>query len=153
GGFGLFTAHLSSGKALLWLLLGLGLSGVFWRLAYRVVPPRAAPLVGNYSQEGSAGRAALPLTEIEKIAAGKSADFQLLKAWVLATDRGLAEVQHAAVRLSPKEQAAIVELHTLAASRSRALFRLRLQAYYERLLQVWRYAHVPLTFAFLVALV
>ena len=49
-GYGLFSFNLSSGKLLFAVFAVLVLSGVAWRLIYRVVPSQAQPKIGNYSQ-------------------------------------------------------------------------------------------------------
>ena len=143
-GHGLFDADFSSGKLLFGVIGLLVLSGVAWRVVYAVVPPRAAPQIGNYSQATSLDRAAQQLTEIEKIAAGKSAHFVELKAWIVAESPSPPRIMQAGAGLSPDERRDLEEVGRLAASRSRALLRARLQIHYHRVLQGWRFAHVPL---------
>jgi len=152
-GFGLTSAALTSGKALFFLFAVLVLSGIAWRLAYAFVPGVAAPQILNYSKVGSLRRAEEQVTEIEKLAAGKSEGFHRAKDWLLAAARGAAEVMHAAATLPPEERAAFEDVARLAASRSRALHRIALQARYTRFLQGWRVLHVPVALLFVVALV
>jgi hypothetical protein len=148
-GFGLVSGGLSTGKLLFFVLALLVLSGAAWRLAYRVVPPVAAPQIGNYAQAAMLKRAEEQLIEVEKIAAGKSQELHALKTWLLAADQSPAEVQQAAARLPPQEREDLLELHKHTSSRHRALLRAKLQVHYVRLLQAWRVLHVPLTLVFL----
>src|SRR5262249_55276136 len=64
GGYGVISLHMSSGKLAFAILVLLMLSGIVWRIVYQVVPPIAAPRIGNYSEEGSKRRADEQLTEI-----------------------------------------------------------------------------------------
>jgi hypothetical protein len=146
-GFGLFSGPVSSGKLLALAFFLLGASGVAWRLAYRFVPPRAAPKIGNYSQEGAKKRADEQLLEIEKIAAGKSPQFHAWKTAALASPaQAAALAQRAAPGMPPNERSDIEAILRLIASRARALTRMHLQTHYASLLQSWRILHVPLTF-------
>lgn len=152
-GYGLVSAQISTGKVVFAIFALLALSGIAWRVVYRVVPPVAAAKVGDYSELASARRADDLLTEIEKTAAGGSAELHRLKAWMVEAERTLAEVGAASSALDPREQEIVAEIHRLAASRRRALAKQRLKARYTRLLQAWRVAHVPLTFLLLPALI
>ncbi len=154
GGFGLLSGNaLSSGKLLYLVFALLATTGIFWRFAYRFVPPVAAPKIGNYSRTGTLKRAQEQLTEVEKIAAGKSAQFHGAKDLVVARAEDPGALQHAAASLPEGERADIVQIQQLAASRNRALHRVQLQERYVRLLQGWRRIHVPLTLLFVVLLV
>ncbi len=148
-GFGLVSGGLSTGKVLFFVLGVIVLSGIAWRLAYRIVPPIAAPQIGNYAQAAMLRRAEEQLVEVEKIAAGKSPEFHSLKGWLLAELRSDAEVHQATARVPPEEREDLAELARHAASRHRAMLRSKLQTHYVRLLQAWRVVHVPLTIAFL----
>jgi hypothetical protein len=153
-GWSAFTFTLTSGKLVFGIFLVLTGSGIVWRLAYRVVPPRAAPKIGNYSQTGSLGRAEQQLLEIEKLAAGRSPEFHQLKAWLIAEEPSQARFAQAVATLpDPADRAALAEVLSLAQSRRRALKRHAMQARYTRLLSMWRYLHVPLTLALVPALV
>lgn len=146
GGYGILSPSWSTGKALFIVFALLVLSGLAWRLIYRVVPPIAAPRIGNYSQVGSASRADVQLLEIEKLAAGKSPQFHQLKAWILDQAPSQHEVMQASASLpDPAERAVVPELWRLVESQGRALGRARLQARFTRLLQAWRLVHIPLT--------
>jgi hypothetical protein len=153
-GWSAFTPTFSSGKLVFAIFVMLTGSGIVWRLAYRVVPPRAAPKIGNYSQVGSSVRAEQQLLEIEKLAAGRSPQFHELKAWVTAQEPPQDRFQHAVASLpDPADRAALAEVLGLAQSRRRALARHDMQARYTRLLSMWRYFHIPLTLLLLPALV
>jgi len=143
-GFGAVSAEPSTGKALGVIFALLTLSGIGWRVVYQVVPPRAAAVVGNYSEHGSALRAEALATEIEKAAAGGSAELHRLAAWLGEAARDPAEIAAAGASIAPAEQPALAEIARLAAGRRRALARMAQQARYTRVLQAWRAAHVPL---------
>jgi hypothetical protein len=148
-GYGAVSFELSTGKLLLLVLALLVGSGIVWRVVYAVVPPIAAQSVGNYSERASLERAEALLVEIHKLAAGRSERFHELERWALSgvpAARLLAEQ----ATLPPEEQAPFAELVTFAQSRARALERRRSQARYQRLLQGWRIAHVPLSLLFIV---
>lgn len=149
-GYGSFSAQLSTGKALLAILLVLVGSGVLWRLLYALVPPAAAREVGNYSRAASEARAEACLVEIEKVAAGASPRFRELTTWVLAHTPPPAELAQAVASLPPEERASFGELAVLSESRRDALLRAKKQARYLFLLQGLRVAHVPLGLGFVV---
>ena len=73
-GFGLLSVSFTSGKLLFVLFSVIAGSGIFWRLAYVIVPPKAAAQTLNYSKEGALKRAEEQALEIEKITAGRSAE-------------------------------------------------------------------------------
>jgi hypothetical protein len=151
-GYGALSSELSTGKVLLFVLVGLVVGGLLWRILYALIPPSVARNVGNYSFAASRARAEACMVEIEKIAAGSSARFRELTAWVLARTPYPAELDQAVATLPPEERASFVELARLAASRIDALMRERKQARYLRLLQGLRVAHVPLALLFLLLL-
>lgn len=151
-GYGLVSAEPSTGKVLAAIFFLLALSGLVWRIAYAVVPPRAERAVGNYAAGDSAHRAEALTAEIAKVAAGGSSEIHRLEAWLLEAPREPADVERAAAALDPAERPIIEEMARLAASRRRALARMAQQNRYARLLQIWRVAHVPLTFLFFPAL-
>ena len=148
GGFGIISFHLSTGKLLFFVFFLLVVSGVVWRLIYATVPSVAAPRIGNYSVLGNERRAEEQLTEIEKLAAGRSPDVRRIKDWLLEQERAGNDVQNAIANLPPDDRKALVEIHALAGSRRRAMQRMKLQGAYTRLLQGWRVAHIPLTILF-----
>jgi hypothetical protein len=152
-GSGLVSAELSSGKILVVVFALLALSGVGWRVAYRVVPPRVAPLIGNYAQRGNDRRAEALAVEIEKVAAGGSAALRGVAAALLAPDARAAIVDDARGKVAPGEGSRLAEIEELAAARRRALVRRGAQARAVATLQAWRLAHVPLTLLVVPALV
>src|SRR5262249_42554869 len=143
GGYGVISFHMSSGKVAFGLLLLLMLSGIVWRIVYQVVPPAAAPRIGNYSEEGSKRRAAELLTEIDKLAAGKSPNLKGLKDALISRRVHPAELPGHLAAFPPDERAVLEEIHRLALSRDRTLERQRLQHKYASVLQFWRWLHVP----------
>lgn len=151
-GFGLVSFSFTSGKLLFLLFAIIAGSGIFWRLAYKVVPPKAAAATLNYSKEGALHRAEEQQLEIEKITAGKSAELQRVKEQLLARDVPAHELQHMAASVPPDERALLDEIVQLAASRRRALARPAMQEAFTKKLQFWRIVHVPLAFLFLFAL-
>jgi hypothetical protein len=151
GGFGLFSLNMSTGKVAFVIFVLLVATGLVWRLVYEVVPPRAAPRIGNYAVEGSAKRAEEQLTEIEKIAAGRSPALRDLKDAVLAHRVTPSEVAGHAAQFAPEDRVALEEIARLAESRDRALERQRLQLRYSSILQSMRILHIPLTILFVPA--
>ncbi|HEY3496368.1 MAG TPA: cytochrome c family protein [Polyangiaceae bacterium] len=149
-GYGALSSQLSTGKLLLFVLAGLVVGGLVWRILYVLVPPSVAREVGNYSLAASRARAEACRVEIDKISAGSSPRFRELTAWVLARTPYPAELDQAVGSLPAEERAGFVELAALAKSRLDALERERKQARYLRLLQGLRIAHVPLGLLFLV---
>src|SRR6185295_4553981 len=127
GGFGLFSLNMSTGKVAFVLFVLLVATGI--------VPPRAAPRIGNYAVEGSAKRAEEQLTEIEKIAAGRSPALRDLKDAILAHRVQASEIAAHAAQFPPDERSTLEEIARLAESRDRALERQRLQRRYSSLLQ------------------
>lgn len=146
-GYGLISPTFSSGKLIVLVFVLVSLSGIAWRIVYAVVPPIAAPRIHNYSQAQSLGRAEEQRTELEKLAAGKSAGFRDLRDWIVAEGPSLQRVLQAGAPLPPEERRELEDLHRVGGSLRRALERHRLQARYTRILQGWRLLHVPLTFA------
>jgi hypothetical protein len=151
-GVGLVSLSFSTGKILFFLFTIIAGSGIFWRLTYAFVPPKAAKATLNYSKEGALHRAEEQELEIEKITAGKSPELQRVKEQLLAREVPPHELAAMANTLPPDDRALVEEIVQLAASRRRALARVPLQAKFTRRLQWWRVLHVPLAFLFLFAL-
>ena len=152
-GFGLLSLSFTSGKLLFLLFSVIAGSGVFWRLAYVVVPPQAAKETLNYSKEGALKRADEQALEIEKITAGRSAELQRVKDALLAREVPAHELAHMVATLTPEDRALMDEIVQVAASRRRALARPAAQTAFTKRMQFWRIVHVPLAFIFLFALV
>jgi hypothetical protein len=152
-GYGLLGTEFSTGKILFAIFALLSLSGLAWRVVYQVVPPAMAPKIGDYSERASDLRAQEQLVEIEKIAAGGSAELHRLKAWLVEAARSPAEIAAAVASLGEGERAVLAEIQRLADSRRRGLARKQLKARTTRLLQAWRMAHIPLALALPLALI
>lgn len=148
GGYGVISLTVSTGKILFVIFALLVFSGLAWRLVYRFVPAAAGPQIRNYSQSDSLDRAQQQLVEIEKIAAGKSAQLRQVKDWIITGARKSRELETAIAMLPFDDGPAVAEIQRLAASRTRALRRHRLQARYHRILQGWRLLHIPMVGAF-----
>jgi hypothetical protein len=152
-GFGLVSAQFSSGKVVVVVFAVLAASGIGWRVAYGLVPPRVAAAIGNYSRRATERRADALAVEIEKSKAGGSPDLHQLALWLAEDERTPEEIAARAAELPASEQAILTEVETLVAARRRALARRSLQDRATTLLQVWRLAHVPLALLFVPALV
>ena len=151
-GFGLLSVSFTSGKLLFVMFAIIIGSGIFWRLAYVMIPPQAAKKTLNYSKEGALKRAEEQTLEIEKLTAGKSAVLQQLKDLLLSRPVSPQEIGPLFQQLPPDEQRLVDELVQIAASRQRALARPAAQDSFTKRLQFWRIVHVPLAFMFLFAL-
>jgi hypothetical protein len=143
-GFGVVSYPLSTGKLLFWCFALLTLSGIVWRIFYRVVPPRAAARIGNYSREGHVARATELTSEIESLAAGRSEPFRQVKDWLCAAPRAEHELGQAVGALPADDQRDLHRVWRLAESRRRALARQSAVPAFRRKLQIWRLVHVPL---------
>jgi Cytochrome c554 and c-prime len=152
-GFGLMSASFTSGKLLFLLFSVIAGSGIFWRLAYVTVPPKAAVQTLNYSKEGALKRAEEQTLEIEKLTAGKSQELQRIKDALLARDVPMHELNQMVSTLGPEDRALMDDIVQFAASRRRALARPEAQQAFTKRMQFWRIIHVPLAFLFLFALV
>jgi len=148
-GYSLLTLEITTGKLALFALFGSILSGLLWRLVYAVVPRRATKSVGNYSTAASVAEAEQLDVEIEKLAAGRSAQFHQLKDYVVKNIASPAEVERQIAGFAPDEATTFRQLVTLADKRRRALGRIHGQKAYVRLLQSWRLLHVPVTLGFM----
>lgn len=148
-GYSLFTLEITTGKLALGALFGSIMSGLLWRLIYALVPRRAAKSVGNYSTAASVAEAEQLDVEIEKLAAGRSAQFHQLKEYVQKNMTTPAEVERQLAGFAPEEATVFRQLVVLANKRHTALSRTHGQKAYVRLLQSWRLLHVPVTVGFM----
>lgn len=148
-GYSLLTLDITTGKLALLALFGSIMSGLLWRLVYAVVPRRAAKSIGNYSTAASVAEAEQLDVEIEKLAAGRSAQFHQLKEYVVKHIASPAEVERQIAGFNPEEAATFRQLVILANQRRAALARTHGQKAYVRVLQSWRLLHVPVTIAFM----
>lgn len=151
-GYGSVGFEPSLGKALLFLLIVLVVSGLIWRVLYSAVPPKAASEVGHYSLSASRTRAAAQAVEIEKLSAGRSAPLRQMVEWLNQVTASDPEVAHASHAIPPDEQPLIPELVRLTRGRHQMLARERRQGRYRKLLQGMRILHVPLSLLFLLLL-
>src|SRR5258708_10968806 len=151
-GYGLISPRMSTGKVAFAILALLFVSGVVWRIVYRVVPPMAARRIGNYAEDASKRRADEQMVEIDKISAGRSPNFRALKDAIVARQVPPGDLPRHLASFSPEERTQLEEIQRLATSRERALERQHQQHKYGRLLQMWRWLHVPLTAVFVPAL-
>jgi hypothetical protein len=71
-----FSREWSSGKSALAVFALLVVSGAAWRIIYSVVPPRVAENVGNLSITDTKEKSRIVRVEIDKLLAGKSAEFR-----------------------------------------------------------------------------
>lgn len=149
GGFGLVSLSFSSGKLLFFFLFVIVFTGIFWRIAYSRIPPKAAAEVLNYSKEGALDRAEQQTLEIAKLTAGKSEGLSRIKEILLQREIPPPEMHQLAAQVPPDEQMLLEELVQLAASRRRALARPPKQEKFTSKLQGWRKWHVPFAFMFL----
>jgi MFS family permease len=152
-GLGAVSPYFSSGKLLLIVMAAMTISGVVWRVVYGTLPAKAQPHIGNYAQAASMRHADDRLVAIEAIAAGRDDRFRQLTAWLLENDVEAAALAAAAPDLGPADRGDLERIRQLAQSRRRALRRHGLQARYVRLLQGWRYLHVPMALALVPLLV
>jgi hypothetical protein len=165
GGAGLISANFSTGKLLLLIFAGLVLSGLAWRLIYAAVPPAATRHIRNYAPADHQQQAEERLLQIEKIAAGRTAEFHGLKEQIVGNPdmaysvlrNGNASSEYAIRNTqyvpTEEEKTALQEIQKLAASRQRALKRLGRQPFYHFILQGWRALHLPLIIFFSLGLV
>jgi Cytochrome c554 and c-prime len=142
------TFNLSSGKLALIALFVLVLSGILWRLVYRRIPGQVASGPRNLAVVDTKQRLEGTQVQIDKLAAGKSPQFQAL---VQARLRGdpPSQLDPQAVALPDHERAAWVEVNTLAYNRQGLLKREERQRHYARWLQRWKLVHIPLAAIFL----
>jgi|GEM_PF-894047 len=147
-GAGIVDSRITSGDIALWGALGVVVTGVFWRVVYRVVPPGAAAELGNYAEETNLNRAESQRMELEKVAAGGSSTLHEAKDWLLMADHthDSAALESAGNQLPPEEHEVFSALIPLAASFHRAQGRVLAQRKVKSQLQRWRALHVPLSF-------
>lgn len=146
-GYGLTSGYaFTTGKMLFYVFVLIALTGVIWRLVYRVLPRRVQSKIGNYSDAISIGRAEEARAEIEKLLAGKSADFREIGNKLLLDPT-----------FEPKnsqiDSSDFAQLKALIAKRERGLRRYHVQQRTTSQLQGLRYLHVPLLIAFMGLLV
>ena len=122
-------------------------SGIAWRIVYRQVPPRVAARVGNLARKDMRRRQEEARLALDKIAAGRSAEFQSAVR-ELAAGKPAAELIAAVKGLDVAEVGAWQEAVEESGRLVRAGARERRQGSYARMLQGWRLIHLPLAALF-----
>jgi mono/diheme cytochrome c family protein len=142
------TTNLSTGKLALLALVVLVVSGVAWRIVYRIVPERVARGPRNLAVVDTEQRLEELQVRLDKLTAGRSPMFQsLVRARLQGQPPEALERQ--AATLPDHERATWVEASKLAYDRQGYLKREERQRRYARLLQRWKLLHVPLAAVFL----
>jgi len=137
------SSGITTGKITLVVFVILVLSGIAWRVVYVTVPPRVARSVGNLAVVDSEKRLGEIHVEIDKLAAGKSAQFQaLVNARLQSGQQPLIDQQ--AATLGQEERDDWQKIRVLAEERDRLQTREGRQRRYERFLQRWKVLHIPL---------
>jgi len=136
-----FSQEWSSGKYALAVFALLVLSGVAWRIVYAVVPPNVAGNVGNLSTVDTKEKSRLVRVEIDKLLAGKSAEFRRA-----AQNRleGLPAEKNFGGSLPSVEQPDWNRFVKLAERLERYARREVQQKRYAHFLQGWKQLHIPL---------
>ena len=116
------------------------LSGVAWRIVYYVVPPKVAENVGNLSVSDTKDKARTTKVEIDKLLAGKSAEFRRAAQGRLNP----ASAQKDSGSAPAGEEADWKRFLKLAERLERYARREVQQNRYARFLQSWQRLHVPL---------
>src|ERR1044071_3346992 len=143
-----FSQGWSSGKYALAAFGLLVLSGVAWRIVYYVLPPKVAEKVGDLSISDTKDKARTTKVEIDKLLAGKSAEFRRA-----AQSRLSAVSSEKESGGSPMgEEADWKRFLRLAERLDRYARREVQQTRYARFLQGWQRLHIPLAIL-LIALV
>ncbi len=91
----ILRSDLSKGSLALFTFLLLIISGIAWRLIYSVFPPVVANSVGNLAVKDTLSKSQIVQIEIDKLLAGKSADFRRGAAEGAITPPGPARSFHA----------------------------------------------------------
>jgi hypothetical protein len=144
-----FSAGWSTGKVTLIVLALLVISGVAWRIVYAIVPPRVANEVGNLSTADTQDKVQLVRIEVDKVLAGKSAEFRQSAHSRL---NGLSFGDESEKTLRLEEIADWKRFSRLADRLERYARREVRQKAYARFLQGWKRLHLPLA-AILVTLI
>jgi hypothetical protein len=145
-----FSAGWSTGKVTLIVLALLVISGVAWRIVYGMIPPLVAVEVGNLSTTDTQDKGQLVRIEVDKVLAGKSAEFRKSAHSRL---NGLSSRDPDSEKLlRPEELADWKRFLRLADHLDRYARREVRQKAYTRFLQGWKQFHLPLV-AILVALI
>lgn len=143
-----FSEGWTSGKYALAVFGFLVLSGVAWRIVYYIMPPKVAENVGNLSLSDTKDKAHTTKVEIDKLLAGKSAEFR--RAAQSRLNPSSAEKDSGSAPAG--EEADWKRFIRLAERLERYSRREVQQTRYARFLQGWQRLHIPLAIL-LIALV
>jgi hypothetical protein len=139
-----FSAGWSTGKVTLIVLALLVISGVAWRIVYAIVPPRLANEVGNLSTADTQDKVQLVRIEVDKVLAGKSAEFRQ-SAHSRLNGLSFGDESEKTLRL---EELADWKRFSRLADRLESYARREIrQKAYARFLQGWKQLHLPLAVA------
>lgn len=138
----ILRSDLSKGSLALFTFLLLIISGIAWRLIYSAFPPVVANSVGNLAVKDTLSKSQIVQIEIDKLLAGKSADFR----------RGAAEGAkrrnwqriESKMKLPPNELEDWNTLKKLIDRIKRYDRRERLQKGYAIFMQGWKWLHIPI---------
>ena len=147
-----FSEGWSSGKYALAVFGLLVLSGIAWRIVYSVVPPRVAGDVGNLSITDTEDKARIVKVEIDKLLAGKSAEFRRAAQSHLNASPAEKKSGGNAPADPAGEESDWKRFIKLADRLERYARREVQQKRYARFLQGWKQLHIPLALL-LIALV
>lgn len=140
-----FAEGWTSGK---YALAGFGLlvlSGVAWRIVYYVIPPNVAENVGNLSISDTKDKTRTTKVEIDKLLAGKSAEFrQAAQSRLNASATEKKSGDNNALAGLTGEESDWKRFIRLAERLERYARREVQQKRYARFLQGWKQLHVPL---------
>lgn len=142
----ILRAEPSKGTFALLLFLLLVISGVAWRMIYAAFPPVVAGSVGNLAVKDTRTKSQLVQVEIDKLIAGKSADFRR-GAMEGANGRSWQRIESGLI-LSQNEQGDWENLKKMVDRIKRYRRRERLQKGYAAFMQGWKWLHIPLAFVF-----
>lgn len=131
-----FSSGWTSGKSALAVFALLVVSGIAWRIVYMIVPPRVADDVGNLSTSDTKEKMRLVQVEIDKLLAGKPAEFQR------AARERLKGSSSAHPDGDEQDWARFVKM---ASRLEKYAARETKQNRYARFLQGWKHLHIPLS--------
>jgi hypothetical protein len=146
GFLAIFNSETSSGGITLGVFALLIVSGVAWRIVYVAVPPVVSKNVGNLAVQDTRSKAQIVQIEMDKLLAGKSADFRRGAAEGIKS-QGWKSIE-ATMQLTGEEEAEWNRLKKMAERIQRYHRRERLQSLYGAFMQGWKWLHIPLVILF-----
>lgn len=138
----IMRSDLSNGAIALIIFLLLIISGIAWRIVYVAFPPVVAGSVGNLAVKDTHTKSQIVQVEIDKLLAGKSADFR--RGAMEGTKRGNWLRIESGMKLSPNEAEDWTTLKKLVDRIKRYRRRERLQRGYAAFMQGWKWLHIPI---------